>query len=58
MPARGGLPGRARGGVCRGMLSVRWLDAEAGVRRSNRRRCESEDTAERREGEWGEKEVL
>lgn len=34
---------------CRGMVNVRWLDAEEGVRRSKRRRWESEDTAERTE---------
>lgn len=37
------------------MVSVRWLDAEEGVRRSKRRRWESEDTAERTEASWGEK---
>ena len=37
-----------------GILRVRWLEAEGGVRRSKRRRCESEETEERREGEWGE----
>lgn len=36
------------------MVTVRWLDAEEGVRRSKRRRCESEDTAEKTEASWGE----
>lgn len=40
------------------MASVRWLEAEGGVRRSKMRRCESEETEERRDGECGEKEVL
>ena len=46
------------GGVWMGMARVRWFEAEAGVRRSKTRRCESEDTEERMEGECGEKEVL
>lgn len=58
MAPAGGMPGRGRGSACSGMLSVRWLEAEGGVRRSKRRRCESEETAERSEGEWGEKEAL
>ena len=41
-----------------GIVRTRWLDAEEGVRRSKRRRCESDDTAVRREGLWGEKAVL
>ena len=36
------------------MVNVRWLDAEEGVRRSKRRSCESEDTAERMEASCGE----
>lgn len=40
------------------MESVRWFETEAGVRRSKIRRCESEETEERREGECGEKEAL
>jgi hypothetical protein len=38
--------------------ATRWLDAEAGVRRSKMRRVESEETEERMEGLWGEKAVL
>lgn len=52
------MPGRARGGMWSGMQSVRWLEAEGGVRRSKIRRCESDDTVERMEGECGEKAVL
>ena len=37
------------------MLSVRWFEALAGVRRSKRRKCESLLTEDRREGECGEK---
>ena len=37
------------------MVRVRWFEAEGGVRRSKSRRWESEETAERREGECGEK---
>ena len=37
------------------MVRVRWLEAEAGVRRSKSRSCESLLTEERREGLWGEK---
>lgn len=40
-----------------GILRTRWLDAEAGVRRSKSRRWESEETAERTDGECGEKAV-
>ena len=40
-----------------GIVRVRWFVAEDGVRRSKTRRWESEDTEERIEGEWGEKEV-
>jgi len=40
--------------VCKGMEKVRWLEAEAGVRRSKMRRWESEETEDRREGECGE----
>lgn len=36
------------------MVSVRWLDAEEGVRRSKRRSWESDDTAERTEASCGE----
>ena len=45
-------------GVWMGMARVRWFEAEGGVRRSKMRRCESEETEERSEGECGEKEVL
>lgn len=38
-----------------GMSATKWYFAEAGVRRSKRRRRESEDTAERRAGFRGEK---
>lgn len=41
-----------------GIRCTRWLEAEAGVRRSKTRRCESEVTEERTEGECGEKAVL
>ena len=41
----------------RGMVRTRWLDAEDGVRRSKRRRWESDETAESRAGSWGEKEA-
>jgi len=41
-----------------GMVRTRWLEAEEGVRRSKRRRWESLDTEERREGVCGEKEAL
>ena len=54
MPGGEGRPGRERGGACKGMERVRWLDAEAGVRRSKMRRWESEEREDRREGEWGE----
>jgi hypothetical protein len=40
------------------MVRVRWLEAEEGVRRSKRRNWESEETEERREGEWGVKAAL
>ena len=36
--------------VWRGIVRTRWLDAEDGVRRSKRRRWESDETAERRAG--------
>lgn len=39
----------------RGMVNVKWFDAEEGVRRSKSRSCESEDTAERVNESWGEK---
>lgn len=45
------------GAVCKGMEQVRWFEAEDGVRRSNIRRWESEETDERIEGECGENEV-
>ncbi len=57
MPVGMGRPARALGGVWMGRESVRWLEAEAGVRRSKMRRCESEETEERRLGECGEKEA-
>lgn len=41
----------------RGMVRTRWLDAEDGVRRSKRRRWESDETADRRAGWWGEKDA-
>jgi hypothetical protein len=41
-----------------GIMETRWLDAEAGVRRSKMRRWESDDTADRMEGLCGEKAVL
>lgn len=44
MPTEAAAPRRGLGGVCIGILSVRWLAAEAGVLRSKMRRCESEDT--------------
>lgn len=40
-----------------GMSATRWYLAEVGVRRSKRRRRESEETAERRAGFRGEKVV-
>ena len=40
-----------------GMVRTRWLDAEDGVRRSKRRRWESDETADRRAGSWGEKDA-
>ena len=33
------------------MARVRWLEAEGGVRRSKRRKCESDDTEDRMDGE-------
>ena len=45
--ADGGIPGLAGGGAWMGIESVRWFDAEAGVRRSNIRSWESDDTLER-----------
>lgn len=41
-----------------GIVRTRWLEAEEGVRRSKRRSWESEDTAERIVGLWGEKAAL
>lgn len=41
-----------------GIRATRWFEADAGVRKSNIRRCESEDTDEIMEGECGEKAVL
>jgi hypothetical protein len=52
-PAEGATPGRTFGAWCMGMDWTRWLEAEAGVRRSNTRRCESEETAERMLGLCG-----
>lgn len=40
-----------------GRVRTRWLEDEAGVRRSKSRRCESLETEERREGECGVKEA-
>lgn len=50
-PGRGGVP-------CAGMRWTRWLEAEAGTRRSKIRRWESEDTEEMMEVEWGDQAVL
>jgi hypothetical protein len=41
-----------------GIKETRWFEADAGVRRSNIRRWESEDTEEIIDGECGEKAVL
>lgn len=41
-----------------GIEVTRWFEADAGLRRSKIRRWESEETAERIEGEWGENAVL
>lgn len=38
-------------GLWMGIEDMRWFEAEVGVRRSKIRRCESEETEERREGE-------
>ena len=46
------------GGEWIGIEEMRWLDADEGVRRSNMRSVESEETEDIREGEWGEKAVL
>lgn len=56
--AAGGYLYGDSGGWCRGIVSVRWFVAEAGVRRSKMRRCESEETLERRDGLCGENEAL
>jgi hypothetical protein len=40
-------------GVWMGIEETRWFAAEVGVRRSKMRRWESEETAERMEGECG-----
>jgi len=50
-------PGALGRGEWIAMLETRWLEAEVGVRRSKIRRCESEETEERIEGECGEKAV-
>lgn len=34
-----------------GIAETKWLEADVGVRRSKMRRCESDDTADNREGE-------
>lgn len=53
------MPGMAPGGgAWTGMVDTRWYLAEEGVRRSKRRRCESEETAEMRAGFEGQNEVL
>lgn len=39
------------GAACIGIDDTRWFDAEAGLRRSNMRRWESEETDESTEGE-------
>ena len=44
---------RGFGGVWMGMLSVRWFEADAGVRRSKMRRWESEPTQLMMDGLWG-----
>jgi hypothetical protein len=41
-----------------GIRCTKWLDADAGVRRSKIRKCESEDTEETIDGECGEKALL
>jgi hypothetical protein len=41
-----------------GIRWTRWLEADAGVRRSKIRRWESELTEEMMDGEWGENAVL
>jgi hypothetical protein len=41
-----------------GMRWTRWFEADGGVRRSNIRRCESDETEERIDGECGEKALL
>lgn len=51
-------PPMTGGGPWMGIKETRWLEADAGVRRSNIRRWESEDTEEIIDGEWGEKAVL
>ena len=39
-------------------MSVKWFETDDGVRRSKRRKWESDDTEERRDDEWGEKAAL
>ena len=41
-----------------GIKATRWLLADAGVRRSKILQCESDETDERIEGEWGDHAVL
>lgn len=53
-----GGPPRVGGGPWIGINATRWLEAEAGVRRSKIRQWESEETEERMEGEWGDHAVL
>ena len=53
-----GLEALGPGALWIGIVRTRWLEADEGVRRSKRRKCESEDTDERREGECGENAVL
>ena len=58
--AAAGWPGAgpAGDGACTGMADTRWYLAEEGVRRSNMRRWESEETADMRAGLEGQKDVL
>lgn len=57
-PMGPGWPGTGVRAAWMGTEATRWLDADAGVRRSKMRRWESEETEEMMEGECGEKAVL
>jgi len=46
------------GGPWIGIKATRWFEADAGVRRSKIRQCESDETDEIIEGEWGDHAVL